>query len=314
MQESVTLTADIGANTKNDEAGFTTKFARPLNLPGQWRASIMDISYPHQWTNIHHDLIYAVIMPCSYVLHEYDHNNILDVVQPNPDRNKFVVTEKPENLSKDESILFSDLKDINFLDKRTQYEVLTDTISEGEHIDPSLIVEQIASKVISLFRRCLPNAPKEEYENLVSYNPVTRRVTFKILTNPRYLIVTPSDGSIISLLGHGDRTFKIPTGNEHVIDVLPVETYGSAISERRRRTPLAPIQNVNLRTLDNVFVYSDIVEQSLIGESQANFLGYFPIKSSFGETGYWCFNPPYDYKVIKSFIDTISIKLTQKNG
>ena len=92
---------------------------------------------------------------------------------------------------------------------------------------------------------------------------------------------------------------------------LPVETYGSAISERRRRTPLAPIQNVNLRTLDNVFVYSDIVEQSLIGESQASFLGYFPIKSSFGETGYWCFNPLYDYKVIKSFIDTISIKLTQ---
>ena len=117
MQESVTFTADIGANTKNDEAGFTTKFARPLNLPGQWRVSIMDISYPHQWTNIHHDLTYAVMMPHRRdLLPEYDHNNILAVVQPNPDRNKFVVTEKPDNLSKAESILFSDLKDINFLD------------------------------------------------------------------------------------------------------------------------------------------------------------------------------------------------------
>ena len=93
-----------------------------------------------------------------------------------------------------------------------------------------------------------------------------------------------------------------------------MEDDNSAASDYRFRKPLPPIQKVNIRTLDNVFVYSDIVEQSLIGESQANFLGYFPIKSSFGETGYWCFNPPYDYKVIKSFIDTISIKLSQMNG
>ena len=99
-----------------------------------------------------------------------------------------------------------------------------------------------------------------------------------------------------------------------MIDVLPMETFGSAHSERRRRKPLAPIQNVNLLTLDNVFVNTDIIEQSLIGESQANLLGYFPIKSNFGENGYWCFNPPYDYRVTRNFIDSIFIKLCQMNG
>jgi hypothetical protein len=96
--------------------------------------------------------------------------------------------------------------------------------------------------------------------------------------------------------------------------VLPVETEISSMSKERVRNPLPEIDKVNLRTLDNVFVYSDIIEQTLIGESQANTLGYFPIKSNFGETGYWCFNPPYDYKVNKAYIDTISIKLARMNG
>ena len=148
---------------------------------------------------------------------------------------------------------------------------------------------------------------------MVTYKPITRRIIFKNLVQSRYLIVAPTNASIISMFGHGARSFKIRASSERDIDILPVETENSAASIIWTRNPLPPIEKVNLRTLDNVFVYTDIIEQSLIGESQANLLGCFPIKSHFGETGYWCFNPPYDYKVIKNFIDTISIKLTRMN-
>ena len=114
MQESVTLIDDIGGNSKNDEAALTTKLASALNLPGQWRVSIMDISYPHQWTTIYRDLTFAVMMPFYNAVPEYDHNSILNTVQPNPDRKKFVATEKLELVSKAELNLFYDLKDINF--------------------------------------------------------------------------------------------------------------------------------------------------------------------------------------------------------
>ena len=116
------------------------------------------------------------------------------------------------------------------------------------------------------------------------------------------------------MFGHCARSVKIRASSEREIDVLPVESDNSAHSQTRISNPLPPIEKVNLRTLDNEFIYTDIIEQSLIGESQANLLGYFPIKSNFGETGYWCFNPQYDYKVIKNFIDTIFIKLTRMNG
>ena len=71
-QECVSLIGNIHANTGNTEAAFTTKLARPLNLPGQWRVSIMDISYPHQWTTIHRDLTYAVMFPMINCVPEYD--------------------------------------------------------------------------------------------------------------------------------------------------------------------------------------------------------------------------------------------------
>jgi hypothetical protein len=128
------------------------------------------------------------------------------------------------------------------------------------------------------------------------------------------LIAAPADSSIISLFGHGARAIKVQSSSKREIEVLPVETDNSACSQLRMRNPLPLPEKVNLRTLDNVFVYSDIAEQSLIGESQGNLLGYFPIKSHFGETGYWCFNPPAYYKVIKNWVDTISIKLTRLNG
>ena len=159
-----------------------------------------------------------------------------------------------------------------------------------------------------------PEVSATETNDIVTYNPITRKVTFKNLVQSRYLIAAPANSSIISMLGHGSRTTAITASSKRVIEVLPVETDNSAVSIERNRTPLPPIDKVNLRTLDNVFIYTDIIEQTLIGESQANTLGYFPIKSNFGETGYWCFNPPYDYKVIKGDVDTISIKLTQMNG
>ena len=178
----------------------------------------------------------------------------------------------------------------------------------------SRIVQQIANSIKTLYYRRFPDAGATECDDVVTFNPITRRVIFKNSVRSRYLIAAPTNASIISMFGHGALSFKIRASSKRDIDILLVETEISAASLIRTRNPLPPIEKVNLHTLDNVFVNTDIIEQSLIGESQSNLLGYCPIKSHFGETGYWCFNPPYDYIVIKNFIDTISIKLTLMNG
>ena len=66
--------------------------------------------------------------------------------------------------------------------------------------------------------------------------------------------------------------------------------------------------------LNEIYVYTDIIDIVLVGNTQAPLLGYFPVQSKWGSTSYWNFNPPYYVKVKENTIRTISIKLCDKTG
>ena len=307
------MLADIKSNKNKSESSFTTKLARPLNLPGEWRASIMDISYPHQWTTIHQDLPYAVLMSIF-------ESRAPDPVQTDNTRTQPSGSEassvriKLRGLNKNESDLLYDFKEMYISDTRIKIELLSGTIEEGDYLDPTSIVKQIDTTIRTMYRQHFPDFSRDDSEDIVTYNQTSRKVTFRNLEFAEYAIITPAKASIISMLGHGSRSTVSTTSSNRDIEMLPVERLHLPDDVISLRHDLIAVDRVNLRTLNNVFVYCDIVEQTLIGESQGNILGYFPIKSKFGETGYWCFNPPYDYKTIKNFVDTISIKLTTVNG
>ena len=56
-----------------------------------------------------------------------------------------------------------------------------------------------------------------------------------------------------------------------------------------------------------MWVYSDIVEHSAVGDTQAPCLGYVPIQCKMIEMGYWRFNPPYYIKVKEHTVNNIAI-------
>ena len=167
-QESVTLIADIHANSNCSEFAFTTKLARPLNLPGQLRLSVMDISYSDQQTTIHQDLTYAVLFPTTHTNPEYDHYSILDQKQPVGLEASMVITPKHKQLLEPQYNLFDEVIEINFFDKTARYDVQMDTISEGEYTDPSLIVRQIQNTITALYRSRFPDAAANECDELMT--------------------------------------------------------------------------------------------------------------------------------------------------
>ena len=63
-----------------------------------------------------------------------------------------------------------------------------------------------------------------------------------------------------------------------------------------------------------MFVYSDIVELSPVGNSQVPIMGFLPIKSWFQEKGHWVFNPPFYVRVRKKNINTITMKFSTETG
>ena len=63
-----------------------------------------------------------------------------------------------------------------------------------------------------------------------------------------------------------------------------------------------------------MYVYSDIVELSPVGNSQVPIMGFFPIKSKFQEMGHWVFNPPLYERVREKNIRTITMKISTETG
>ena len=69
-----------------------------------------------------------------------------------------------------------------------------------------------------------------------------------------------------------------------------------------------------LDDLHSIFVYSDIIDYQIVGNSKATLLGVFPTKGSHVEQQSWQFNPLQYISVPKATIQTIQIRLCNPKG
>ena len=48
----VLLPSNVKSNPRNKPNLYETELAKPLDLPGEWDLALINISYPHNWTNL----------------------------------------------------------------------------------------------------------------------------------------------------------------------------------------------------------------------------------------------------------------------
>ena len=70
----------------------------------------------------------------------------------------------------------------------------------------------------------------------------------------------------------------------------------------------------SFQRISNMYLYSDIVELSLVGHSQVPIMGFLPIKSNFQEIGHGVFTPSLYVRVREKNIRTITIKISTETG
>ena len=63
-----------------------------------------------------------------------------------------------------------------------------------------------------------------------------------------------------------------------------------------------------------MYVYSDIVELSPVGNIQVPIMGFLPIKRNFQKYSHWVFNPPLYVRVREHNIRTITMKISTETG
>ena len=61
----VLLPSNVGGNDRNKPNLYETTLAKPLDLPGEWDVALIDIAYPHNWTNLDNSYKYLILKPKS---------------------------------------------------------------------------------------------------------------------------------------------------------------------------------------------------------------------------------------------------------
>lgn len=263
----VTLASNVTSNKRNKPAAFETALAKPLDMPGDWEVALIDLSYPHNWTNL--DKTYSLL----------------------------IVTGASENA--DEELIVEDAqKQEAAISKAFQAQLPPNMRARVFDIPAgNYKVEDIVNQI-----NVQINKIPQLKGNQISYNENTHKVTFTTTTD--YALAAYADNSILQLLGLSKQTTTALSDNKVTLECIKLEANKRLVSEL----------TAHIKRLTSIFVYSDIVELSLVGDSQSALLGYCPIQSKFGDQGYWCFNPPYYVRVREKFINSIKIELCTDTG
>lgn len=81
-----------------------------------------------------------------------------------------------------------------------------------------------------------------------------------------------------------------------------------------RGRPFISDTSVNVPTIDALYVYSDIVDPQIVGDTKAPLLGVAPVSYEADQMKYWQFNPPYYIPLAKTSFDTIEILICNDKG
>lgn len=262
----VTLASNVTSNIRNKPSSFETTLAKPLELPGEWEVALIDLSYPHNWTNLEKTYTVAII------------------TEPFSDTAESQTASTIEN----------------------QSEILN-LIKGGEYPNDGARVFDIPAgnykveDIVNIMTVQVNKIPTLK-ESKISYNENTHKVTFT--QTKTYVIAVYSNNALLQLLGLSKQTKMYETEGKPSLECLKLE----------ENKPLTSELTALIKRLTSMFVYSDIVELSLVGDSQSALLGYCPIHSNFGDQGYWCFNPPYYVRVRERCINSIKIELCTDTG
>ena len=126
----------------------------------------MDISYPHQWSDIHHDWTYAVLILSKTtirdgvngaVLYLWDENYILEEKQPRgQNRPSAILTTTNTGVNQNEIDFFNDIEKISFSNIREKYLIYTKTIEEHKKSNLLTILNHSKTTITTYYRQEYP--------------------------------------------------------------------------------------------------------------------------------------------------------------
>jgi len=310
----INLVSNVLSSPKNTPVLFDTKLAKNLIFDGNWDVGLTDISYPHEWFNLHKDYEYAIVIPKKDKLKTGTIADDISPEQPRPKMNiislNFGVPTKSFLDDKDNtnSQFAKDIEDLNMKTSQSQWVFKTFKFLAGNYEDKSFFAKRLQTNLYDFYMSEYTPPEVIEQPRFVDMPGELERVRMGSLLT-KFMIIGPRNNSILNVLGLGTQTksFTAHSGTTYEYLYVPIRANDQAeyVTAKHR---------ILKNTISSMLVYSDIVEESLIGDSQANILLHLPIQSKPGEQGYWRSEPIYYIPIRQNVISNITIKLCQDTG
>ena len=141
----------------------------------------------------------------------------------------------------------------------------------------------------------------------VEYNKERNRVNISN-SNRLSILASYKSNFFVRLLGF-NKTIKINRGSNIGNLAYPVRVEGKVEYIMLSATkPVEVAQAPLVIPITSIFVYTNLIEYVMVGNSQTLLLGYFPLQSTWVNIAYWNFNSAYYICIKKQNIPSLFLK------
>ena len=272
---------------------------RPLRLDGVWEAALINFTYPHEWTCLKRDYRFTIAYPAPGEKLTGRASTDLNEKQP-LDYVNWESQIPEEDLKLPEKNVARRL--INFNDNTSKWRFSDEAMFAADYATPY----EICAGLEDIINRVLGR---------VHTDPGVR-VMLRALSPPRITIVTPrikfmitalSDESIIRALGYDPPTYI----SELFIDGGEVDFFycGNELNDEKwaHYTP-------DLRLIKDIYVYTDIVQPSLVSNTLASLLDMVPVTGHVGDISVHRPSHPQFVRLLGGDLSSIEIRLCKEDG
>ena len=318
----ITCPSNVPSSKANTPADYTTDLPCDIELPGEWEVALIETHYFNDWKNFE-DCSLVVIVQKNPRSREID--KALDVVDGylDPDDED---EEPPQKIA---ALSIPDETDLTI---RSDSENETSTSPEAQTLkvdilptsSPISTIETAVKKFMESQKNTKDGEPKFVKIPAGYYPEVkdvcdTFRDDFVKEFNPEAvlecLINAITGQARIQLPGYFITIFSSTDYfAKHLGHKTTIFEYNGVKYNWFNPTISSGLKRAYLDDIHSIFVYSDIIDYQIVGNSKATLLGVLPVKGKHLQQQSWQFNPLQYMTVPKKSISTIQLQICTPKG